>query len=223
MASLVTAMTWAGTIGFTATASRLLWSFARDRGVPFHRFISKVEPRTHIPMVAVGVVTTIPALLALIYIGSGTVFNDVVSLSVSGFYASYFLPSALLLWRRTTGQIAEPGSPDVEGNAADGPGGERVLQMQLVWGPWRVPGRLGTINNAFACIYMIFVVFWSFWPPATPVTPQTMNYSVVVTGSVIIFSIIYYFLYGRRYYIGPLVDSEVLIEGGLEREVVGTG
>src|SRR3954447_23999573 len=108
-------------------------------------------------MVAVGVVTTIPALLALIYIGSGTIFNDVVSLSVSGFYASYFLPCTLLLWRRTTGQIAEPGDPVVAGNATDGPGGEKVLQMQLVWGPWRVSGLLGTINNAFACVYMVFV------------------------------------------------------------------
>jgi choline transport protein len=185
----------------------------------------QLEPRTSIPMVAVGVVTVIPALLALIHIGSPVVFNDVVSLSVTGFYSSYFLPSALLLWRRTTGHIAEPNDPGSEDIAADAPEGfegEKVLQMQLVWGPWRVPGLLGIINNAFACIYMIFVIFWSSWPPATPVTAETMNYSVVVTVGVITLSIIYYFLYGKRHYIGPLVDPELLGEAGLERAAVRT-
>ncbi|MCJ1249817.1 hypothetical protein MMC30_007043 [Trapelia coarctata] len=214
LAAIVVSLSWAGAIGFTATASRMLWSFARDRGVPFHRFISKVEPRTHVPVIAVAIIATIPALLSLIYIGSSTVFNDVVSLSVSGFYGSYFLPCCLLLWRRVTDQIAEPSDPYPHGpqfapGSAPAEAGDKVLRMRLVWGPWRVPGMLGTINNAFACVYMMFVVFWSFWPPATPVTPQTMNYSVLVTGGVIIFSIVYYYVYGRRQYLGPLVEEEV--------------
>ena len=61
---------------------------------------------------------------------------------------------------------------------------------------------------------MIFVIFWSVWPPATPVSALTMNYSVVVTGGVIIFSIIWYWVRGRREYKGPTVDEEV-------REVLG--
>lgn len=43
LTSLVIALAWAGSIGFTATASRMLWSFARDRGVPFHRLILTVS------------------------------------------------------------------------------------------------------------------------------------------------------------------------------------
>lgn len=38
-------------------------------------------------MIAIGLVTTIPAFLALIYIGSSTVLEDMVSLSTSGLYA----------------------------------------------------------------------------------------------------------------------------------------
>lgn len=34
---------WCAVIGFLATASRMTWSFARDRGVPFHRLISRVS------------------------------------------------------------------------------------------------------------------------------------------------------------------------------------
>lgn len=42
MASIVVALAWCAVIGFLATASRMIWSFARDRGLPFHRLISKV-------------------------------------------------------------------------------------------------------------------------------------------------------------------------------------
>lgn len=43
LTSLVIALAWAASIGFTATASRMLWSFARDRGVPFHRILTAVS------------------------------------------------------------------------------------------------------------------------------------------------------------------------------------
>lgn len=191
----------------------------------------QVEPRTSIPMVAIAVVTIIPCLLALIYIGSSTVFEDVVSLSVSGLYASYFIPCTLLLWRRTTGQILDRSSPD--GNidheppsiattstrtskpsqnqsiADDDVAIEDIIRPVLVWGPWRVPGIWGTINNAFACVFITFVIFWSFWPPKTPATPENMNYSVLVTGTVVAFSIVYYYLWGKTQYKGPLIEREV--------------
>lgn len=196
----------------------------------------QVERRNSIPVIAVAIVTTIPCLLALIYIFSTTVFVNIVSLTVSGLYASYFVPCALLLWRRTTGQIQDysssddyptgqqPHAPriastlarnketndDSDTNAKNGrKDWNDVLQPRLVWGPWRVPGIWGTINNAFACVYIIFVIFWSFWPPETPATPENMNYDVLVTGAVVGFSIVYYYIWGKHQYRGPLIEYEV--------------
>ncbi len=178
----------------------------------------QVEPRTRIPMVAIGLVTIIPALLALIYIGSSSVFEDVVSLSTSGLYASYFIPCSLLLWRRVTGQIKPYSSRDDEGtsstplpngSSAENSSADEVVQPELSWGPWRVPGILGTINNAYACVYTVFVMFWSFWPPSTPTMPSTMNYAVLMTGATIIFSIVYYYVWGKQQYLGPLIEREV--------------
>lgn len=224
MGAVVLALTWACAIGITTTASRMTWSFARDRGTPFSRFTSRVSTRTKIPYVAVGVVTGFACLLTLIYVGSYTAFNDVISLTITGFYGSYFLPSAFLLYHRIKGHI-RPRSPEVgpaethfsisgpsSGEGEKGFSRERrpsVAQARLMWGPWRIPGIFGTINNAYACCYMIFVIFWSFWPPSTPVTASTMNYSVLVTGSVIIFSIVWYHVKGKREYEGPLIDDEV--------------
>ena len=50
MASLVVGLLLCAVIGFLATASRMTWSFARDRGMPFHHFISKaswLHPHLH--------------------------------------------------------------------------------------------------------------------------------------------------------------------------------
>lgn len=207
MGAIVLALTWACATGIITTASRMTWSFARDKGTPWATVISMVSERRRIPVVAVVVVTTIAAVLNLIYIGSSTAFNDVISLTITGFYCSYFLPAALLLYHRVKGHIAPhqqdtPGFPIADENNpspptkaldphdkaersaeadSDGPATmpahhnrrSSVAQATLVWGPFHVPGLFGTLNNAYACVYMIFVIFWSVWPPVTPVSADT--------------------------------------------------
>jgi choline transport protein len=42
MASLITILNICATISFIASASRMTWAFARDRGTPGSRFLSKV-------------------------------------------------------------------------------------------------------------------------------------------------------------------------------------
>lgn len=238
MVAVVLALTWACAIGITTTASRMTWSFARDRGTPFSRILSRVERRTKVPVIAVGAVTLFSALLTLIYVGSATAFNDVISLTITGFYGSYFLPAAFLLYHRIKGHVAskdaatpnlmieEMNDPAIGSKEGINHKGEKsttagdldanagtpiveVAQAVLAWGPFHIPGILGIINNTYACLYMIFVIFWSVWPPETPVNATTMNYSVVVTGGVIIFSIVWYWIRGRKEYEGPLIDDEV--------------
>lgn len=217
MGAIVLLLTWACAIGITTTASRMTWSFARDKGTPFGNALSKVTSRGKVPMVAVGAVTLLACLLTLIYIGSATAFNDVVSLTITGFYGSYFAPAALLLYHRIKGNVAPHGtSPQQHSSPFKLKDGlettieeEEAAQAPLIWGPWRVPGWLGTLNNIYACLYMVFVMFWSVWPPETSVSASTMNYSIVVTGGVIILSMVWYFVRGRKEYHGPLIDDEV--------------
>ncbi|GAB7363675.1 hypothetical protein MBLNU230_g4245t1 [Neophaeotheca triangularis] len=236
MAALVLALTWACATGITTTASRMAWSFARDRGVPFADFLMQVNPRTKVPVRAVFAVTGLAALLTCIYIGSSTAFNDVVSLTITGFYGSYLIPAAFLLNHRIKGSItlpsatkddetpAHPSSPPITTKTprpqSPSPiphqGPQPLPPVPLTWGPWHLPGWPGIANNVYACAYMGFVIFWSVWPPATPVTAESMNYSVVVTGGVLIFSAGWYIWRGRGEYSGPLVDEEVVevLRGG---------
>ena len=78
----------------------------------------------------------------------------------------------------------------------------------MQWGRFRLPGFLGIFVNVVACVFMIIIIFFSFWPPATPTTAVSMNYSVLVFGAVILFSIAYYVMIAHKTYVGPLVEVE---------------
>lgn len=43
MTAIIIALAFSSTIGFLATTSRMIWSFARDRGLPFSNFLSRVS------------------------------------------------------------------------------------------------------------------------------------------------------------------------------------
>lgn len=226
MGAVVLMLTWACATGIITTASRMTWSFARDRGTPFATMLSKVSKKKKIPVAACLMATGFASLLTLIYVGSYTAFNDVVSLTITGFYCSYLLPAAFLLNHRIKGNILPhravrndasespvPTDTNVMGKETDvAPNTARrtsLAQVQLTWGPFHLPGWFGIINNAYACIYMIFVIFWSFWPPQLDTNAENMNYAIVVVAGVVIFSIVWYYVRGRYEYTGPTVDEEV--------------
>jgi len=165
----------------------------------------KVEPRTQVPIIAVGAVTMFAALLTLIYIGSTTAFNDVISLTITGFYGSYFLPCAFLLYHRIKGQVA--GKNVVIQDPSDfmedqpSPSNEKIKEVEdppskpdapapaeglstavLAWGPWHLPGILGIINNIYACAYMIFVIFWSVVSPVYSCFKNYLNRAFAFAG-----------------------------------------
>lgn len=150
----------------------------------------------------------ISILLGLISVGSAVAFNDLVSLAVSGLYASYLVACLLLLWRRCTGSIQDiaevpPSDTHLLNTNLSGTAGK------LVWGPWKMPEVLGRLVNAFACVYLPIVFFFTFWPPATPVTPVMMNYSSLVLGFVAIVSGLYYTLRAHKTYKGPVVNVDL--------------
>ena len=55
--------------------SRLCWSFARDRGVPFGSYLSHVHPRLGVPLRAHFLSCIIVGALGCLYLGSYTAFN----------------------------------------------------------------------------------------------------------------------------------------------------
>jgi choline transport protein len=204
MASLVFCLAMSATVGLLASASRVFWAFSRDKGLPGWRIWSRISPRTSLPVHSVTATAIIACLLALVNIGSATAFNGVISVSIAGLCSSYLLVASLLLYRRLTGGIVpanELSTIPTVNLTVEGEG-------RIIWGPWRVPGALGIANNVFACVYLTFVLFFSFWPSFAEVTASNMNWSILVTGFVATFSTLYYLVWGRKTYHGPVMEVE---------------
>ena len=159
----------------------------------------QINPRTSIPVTTIVATAVVSTLLSLIILGSSTAFNNIVSIAVAGLSASYALAIGLLLWRRTTGSIRH--STLSRTQLTNTPG------FELSWGPWHMPGVLGPAVNLFAIIYVLIILFFSFWPPDVPLDAANMNYTILVTGVVLIFSVAWYFAWARRDYKGPVIDA----------------
>lgn len=120
-------------------------------------------------------------LLGLINIGSTAAFNAILSLAVVGLQVSYLMPIVLLIWHR----VASPSS--------------------IAWGPFRL-GAAGVFVNAFAVLYLIFTSLFALFPPYQPVTAENMNYGSLVFGASLLFGLVYWSIWARKKYSGPLTE-----------------
>ena len=81
-------------------------------------------------------------------------------------------------------------------------------------GPFHLLGLLGIAVNLFAVCFGIIIFVFSFCPVATPITPGTMNSSSLMTGTVVLFAVLYYMIWAKKEYKGPI--NEVLSSHMLE-------
>ncbi|KAI0850494.1 amino acid transporter [Daldinia vernicosa] len=195
MAGVILVIVIMSSISAYASASRMIWSFARDKGLPFDRILVKLNSNA-LPIYAILSTMGFTTLLSLIVLGSSAVLSTLLSLLVTTLHSSYLLACGLLLWHRFTGGI----KPYIEAS-------DVIHTDNLFWGPWKVPEPFGIINNVFACLYMMLLLFWSFWPQVNSPTPGEVNWSVLVYGTVILFSVIWYVLKARRHFKGPVRET----------------
>ncbi|KAI0156447.1 putative GABA permease [Xylariaceae sp. FL1272] len=199
LSAIVVVMSFSATTGCIASTSRIYWAFARDRGLPGWRVLKKINPKTFIPEYSVFLTVIVAIILSLVNIGNATAFNGVISISIAGLFGSYFLAASLLLYRRLQGSITERQEADLFTN---------TMGESLTWGPWRLRGAFGIANNMFSCAYLLYVFFFSFWPAFKDVTPATFNWAVLVFVVVVSFSMLYYGIWARKIYNGPIVELD---------------
>lgn len=106
-------------------------------------------------------------------------FNAIVSLATGAFLSSYIISISCVALRK-------------------------IQKKPLPRARWSL-GRAGVACNIIAVLFLLLVYVFSFFPLATPVEAETMNWSSLIYGSVVIFSVGYYFLFGRHAYEGPVV------------------
>ncbi|RMZ89218.1 hypothetical protein DV736_g3555, partial [Chaetothyriales sp. CBS 134916] len=161
-----------------ATASRQLFAFARDRGVPFHNWFATVPSGWEIPLNAVLFTIAFSVLFSLVNIGSTVAFNQILSLGLGALLASYLISISCMFLRRLRRQP--------------------LLDASFKLGNWGFPINLCSIG------FLLLVWVMSFFPSAPNPDPTSMNWSAMVFGVVIIASALYYIFRARHVYIGPV-------------------
>jgi len=187
MTSVVLSLMIFADIAVLAAASRMMWAFARDNGLPGSRYLSYVEPRSKLPIYSIAVSVVITMLLGLINIGSSAAFNAVASLVVSGYLGSYSLPIILLLKNKITNPTS------------------------VHYGPFTLGRGFGYFCNIFGLVWIAVVMVFSFFPSVrTDLTLETMNWSCLLWGGTMIIGVALYFGYLRGRYNGPIVETDII-------------
>jgi amino acid transporter len=187
MTLCITLIATAANAACVTSTSRTAWAFARDQGLPASEFLSEVSPNLKVPVRMVLVVGFLQMLLGLIYLGSSTAFNAILSMAILGMYASYLSPILFML---------------VYGRRLPVP-----IIRRLGSGSFNLGRRWGPVINVAAILWLIIAMAFSTFPTVRPVTPDNMNYCIVVTsGWMFIGAIYYYALAGKSRFSGPVIE-----------------
>lgn len=187
MTSIVIVMLCACCVSEVATASRQLWSFARDFGLPGSAWLSVVPRGWNLPVRSVLVSFVVTSVLACINIGSTAALNAINSLGGVSVLTSYFVTIGCLVWRRLYGAPLPPRR-------------------------WSL-GRFGLAVNIGALLFVAPLWFFSFWPQVVPITAVSMNWASTMFVATIIFAMAWYAVRGKNEYTGPVVQMKRETEG----------
>ncbi|KAF2190535.1 choline transport protein-like protein [Zopfia rhizophila CBS 207.26] len=128
--------------------SRLCWSFARDRGLPGHKWLSRVDPKLGVPLYAHFVSCVIVAIVGCLPLASKTAFNSMITACIVLLYISYAIPISCLLFR-----------------------GRSSIRPGPFW-----LGRFGLVANYVLLLWTCFTFVMYSFPYQRPVVPSNMNY-----------------------------------------------
>lgn len=178
--------------------SRMMYAFARDGGIPGHRFFHKVDQKTKSPVRTVWLACTLSFILGLPSLGSSVAFAAATRYEISlpdfrqsltilwlhsiatiGLYISYGIPIALRLWNRK--------------NFVRGPFHLRQFSYPVA-----------TIAVLWICLISIVFIL----PQTNPVDSQSLNYAIVAVGIVVLYSVTFWLVSARKWFKGPIKQIE---------------
>lgn len=125
---LALAAMWFCGLSSVTSASRTMFAFARDGGLPLSRAIAKVHPKTKTPVVAIVAATVLPLVLAFAVTPlSDVLFDAMAKMATMGLYVSYAVPILLGAIARHRGRWTKRGPFHLRGF------GVIVAWLAVVW------------------------------------------------------------------------------------------
>ncbi|KAG2164140.1 hypothetical protein VTO58DRAFT_107152 [Aureobasidium pullulans] len=172
-------------ISITTTGSRLTWSFARDNGLPFSKYIKRVNKKWKVPPQALLVQGFLITLVGLLYLFANTVLEAILSVATIALTVSYAMPILTLL---IVGRDKLPA------------GGQFGL------------GRYGAVINWISVIYCAVTTVIFFFPGGPNPSGADMNYAIAVFGVMLVVAIGFWFIQGRKQYLRVDDSDQVVLE-----------
>ncbi|PHH59033.1 hypothetical protein CDD81_3854 [Ophiocordyceps australis] len=167
------------TLSAMTISSRMVFAFARDRGLPWSRVLARVDVRLGLPLNALALTCVVVILFGMIFLASTSAFNAIMSASIVALNLSYAMPIAV--------------------NCAQG-------RKVLAQASWRLPAWLGWTADAIALCYVLLTTVLFLFPPKLPVTGTNMNYCIGAFVIIVMVSVLQWLMDGRKHFTGPLVN-----------------
>ncbi|KAL9545763.1 hypothetical protein MBANPS3_007000 [Mucor bainieri] len=161
-------------------AGNFMWSLSRDGVLPYSKFLYKISGDRSIPINCLLVQLVICILIILPSFGSVVYWQAIMSAAVISINVSYGLPLLCrLIWVRN----------------------------DMPKGPFHL-GKFGLPLNFISVVWASFFAVILCIPSVSPVSPETMNWSSLMIGAVMCFSIFFWFVSGRHTFKGAVQSSD---------------
>ncbi|KAF7329814.1 APC amino acid permease [Mycena kentingensis (nom. inval.)] len=178
-------------------ASRTVFAFSRDHGLPDRGYFGYNSKITHTPLRSIWLCTFLSVLPGLLALASSIATFAIFSLTAIALDLSYVIPIAL----------------------------RRIFQdhpeVMFKPGPFYLgPGLLGWACNLICIFWTAFICVIFSFPTVKPVTPENMNYASVITVGVMFLSFVWYIAGARRHYKGPTsnITDAHLVDAAAEKD-----
>ncbi|XP_077219841.1 bidirectional amino acid transporter 1 isoform X2 [Tasmannia lanceolata] len=159
--------------------SRMAYAFSRDGAMPFSAFWHKVN-KQEVPINAVWLSAVVSFCMALTSLGSQVAFQAMVSIATIGLYIAYALP----IFFRVT-----------------------LARKSFVPGPFSL-GRYGVIVGWIAVLWVATISVLFSLPVAYPITKNSLNYTPVAVGGLLILTVSSWILSARHWFKGPVTNID---------------
>lgn len=171
-------------LSLQAAASRLLFAYGRDQMIVGSRFLSRISPHTHVPVLSLAVVGLVPALMAFAGLWLTHAIATIISFAAAGIYIAFQMIVLGALMARARGWK---------------PAGAFRL------GAWAVP------VNLVAFFFGVSAIIDMVWP-RSPQDPWYSNYGMLVGTGVVVLSGLFYMTIAKPYDRGqtPAGDAHLM-------------
>lgn len=171
-------------LSLQASASRLLYSYARDEMIVGSKLFGRISPRTHVPIPALVVMGLIPSGIAIAGYWLQDAINAIVSFAAVGIYFAFQMIVIATIIARLRGW--QPSGP-----------------FRL--GAWAWPVNIG------ALLFGVSAIVNMVWP-RNPQDPWYSNYGMLLSSAIVIGSGLLYMWLARPYDKGnaPAGDAHIL-------------